>query len=60
MAVQEQWDEERIVAKSRFTAMNLFSTVNLFLRENSDYILRSRRTHSCSEIGKQDEKKFES
>ena len=30
-----------------------------FIREKSDYILRSGETHSCGETGKQDEKKFE-
>ena len=30
-----------------------------FIREKSDYILRSGETHDSSEIGKQDEKKFE-
>ena len=30
-----------------------------FLREKSDYVLRSGETQSCGEAGKQDEKKFE-
>ena len=59
--VQEQKKEERIVAKSRPTAMNLSSSVpaSSSSAKKSDYILKSRETHGRRENCKQDEKKFE-
>ena len=58
---QEQKDEDRIVATSRPTAMNLSSTVpaRSSSAKKSDYTLRSWETHSCRETGKQDKKKFD-
>ena len=59
--VQEQKKEERIVAKSRPTAMKLVFVCSgkFLIREESDYILKSRETHCRRENCKQDEKKFE-
>ena len=58
--VQEQ-KEERVVAKSRSTAMNLSSHVPASSSSAKNLVISSDpwETHGCGETGKQDEKKFE-
>ena len=59
--MQEQNEEERIVAKSKLAAMNLSSHVpaNSSYAKKSDSIQKSGEIYSYGETWKQDEKKFE-